>query len=288
MTSSPRLWRAPAKVNLTLHVRGRRADGYHELESLVAFACVGDILHFSPGEPLSLIVEGPTAALAGPDADNLVLRAARGLADRVPGLRLGAFRLVKRLPVAAGLGGGSSDAAAALRALAFANDLAPDDGRVRDAARATGSDVPVCLIPVARMMRGAGEDVGPPLGMAPMPALLVNPRVAVPTPPVFAALGLQRGESAHFGPSPEFDGDDLLGALRQARNDLQPPAERLAPAVSETIGLLSDLNGVTLARMSGSGATCFALFASRRHVVEGARRLKAERPGWWVRATWLR
>ena len=174
------------------------------------------------------------------------------------------------------------------RALARANDLALNDERVLETARATGSDVPVCLDPRARMMRGVGDLIDAPISLAPMPALLVNPRVAVPTPPVFAALGLQRGEAAHFGPSPEFVGGDVLAGLRAGRNDLQPPAERIAPAVSETIALLSAQPGVALARMSGSGATCFALFEDRRRVVDAARRVKSERPAWWVRATWLR
>ncbi|PWB84023.1 MAG: 4-(cytidine 5'-diphospho)-2-C-methyl-D-erythritol kinase, partial [Methylocystaceae bacterium] len=157
--------RAPAKINLTLHILGRRADGYHELESLVAFSGGGDLLRLEPGAELTLAVDGPTAAAAGDGADNLVLRAARQLAERVPGLRLGAFRLTKRLPVAAGVGGGSSDAAAALRLLARANNLSPDDPRLLDAARATGSDVPVCLDPRARFMRGAGEEIGERLGL---------------------------------------------------------------------------------------------------------------------------
>ena len=154
-----RRWRAPAKVNLTLHVLGRREDGYHDLDSIVAFAGVCDWLEFEPGEALALEVAGPTAGLAGPDADNLVLRAALALEQRVSGLKLGRFRLIKALPVAAGLGGGSSDAAAALRALAHLNGLDISDPRVKGAAEATGADVPVCLEPAARFMRGAGERV---------------------------------------------------------------------------------------------------------------------------------
>ncbi|HYU12172.1 MAG TPA: 4-(cytidine 5'-diphospho)-2-C-methyl-D-erythritol kinase, partial [Stellaceae bacterium] len=147
MTAAARAEKAPAKVNLTLRVLGRRADGYHDIESLVAFAGVGDALTFMPGGALALAVGGPTAAAAGDVADNLVLKAARALAERVDGVRLGRFVLSKRLPVAAGLGGGSADAAAALRLLARANRLALDDPRLRDAARATGADVSVCLDP---------------------------------------------------------------------------------------------------------------------------------------------
>ena len=148
---------APAKVNLTLRVIGRRADGYHDIESLVVFAAVGDALTFTRGREMSLAVRGPTAAASGDLADNLVLKAARELAERVEGLKQGRFALAKRLPVAAGLGGGSADAGAALRLLARANRIALDDPRLMAAARATGADVPVCLDPRPRLMRGIGE-----------------------------------------------------------------------------------------------------------------------------------
>ncbi len=181
---------APAKVNLTLRVLGRRADGYHDIESLVAFADVGDALTFAPARDLTLTVRGPTAAAAGDTADNLVLKAARALAERVDGLKLGRFALSKRLPVAAGLGGGSADAAAALRLLARANRMTRDDPRLMAAARATGADVPVCLDPRPRFMRGIGEILSEPLDLPRLPAVLVNPGVAVATKDVFAALRL--------------------------------------------------------------------------------------------------
>jgi len=283
------LWRAPAKVNLSLHVLGRRIDGYHELESLVAFACVGDLLAFSPDEELGLTVEGPTAIAAGPDDDNLVLKGARAFAAEVPGLRLGRFRLRKKLPVAAGLGGGSSDAAAALRALADHNGVSLDDPRLVEAARKTGADVPVCLQPRARVMRGVGDRIGPPLDWTPLPALLVNPGVPTPTPRVFAALGLERGASADFGPAVDFaGGGGRWENLRASRNDLQPAAIKVAPEIAETLQFLASLEGARLARMSGSGATCFALFSDRAALVRGARKVKAERPSWWARATHLR
>src|SRR5579871_3498517 len=153
---------APAKINLTLRISGRRSDGYHELESLVVFAPFGDRLTFSPNGPLDLDVSGPMADGAGPVADNLVLRAARALVDRIDGLRLGRFALHKELPSGAGLGGGSADAAAALRLIARANGISLDDPRVHDAARATGADVPVCLDPRPRGMRGIGEILSAP------------------------------------------------------------------------------------------------------------------------------
>ncbi|MBV8851392.1 MAG: 4-(cytidine 5'-diphospho)-2-C-methyl-D-erythritol kinase, partial [Methylobacteriaceae bacterium] len=217
--------RAPAKINLTLHVLGRRADNYHELESLVAFAGVGDALTFQPGDTLSLTVSGPNAAGVGADADNLVLRAAHELARRVDGLRIGAFHLAKRLPVASGIGGGSSDAAAALRLLARHNDLTLTDAPVGEAARATGADVPVCLAPSARLMSGMGERLSEPLKLAPLFAVLVNPGVAVETRAVFSRLGLMPGESTGSAPHPVMsapgDPSALLVALRKARNDLE-------------------------------------------------------------------
>jgi 4-diphosphocytidyl-2-C-methyl-D-erythritol kinase len=287
----PRRWRAPAKVNLSLQVLARRLDGWHELDSVVAFAGCCDQLAFEPAEMLSLTVDGPTAAAAGPTESNLVLSAARALAERVPRLRLGRFHLLKVLPVAAGLGGGSSDAAAALRALAAANGLASNDPRLFDAAAAIGADVPVCLDPRARRMAGRGERVGPTLGWPPLPAVLANPGVAVATPAVFAALGLAPGGSLQAPPMPRLEaGSDAaraLQALEAGRNDLQAAATRIAPAIGDALAALRRLDGARLARMSGSGATCFALFADRRAAARAARALRAAHPGWWVRATYL-
>lgn len=285
--------RAPAKVNLTLHVLGRRAgDGYHELESLVAFAGTADRLTLDPGAALGLTVSGPTAGPAGPTDDNLVLRAARGLAARVPDLRMGAFHLVKRLPVAAGIGGGSSDAAAALRLLACLNDLPLDHAALIAAARETGADVPVCLDPRARMMRGAGEEIGPVLRLAPLPAVLVNPGVPVPTAPVFKALGLTVGQTLDGAAHPDVAGglgaDALVAVLAPARNDLEAPALTVAPVIGEALAALRARDGCRLARMSGSGATVFALFADRRAAVRAAAALRAARPDWWVAPTFLR
>jgi 4-diphosphocytidyl-2-C-methyl-D-erythritol kinase len=284
--------RAPAKINLTLHIRGRRADGYHELESLVAFTGGGDTLRLAPGDDLSLIVDGPTARAAGATDDNLVLRAARHLAERVPGLRLGAFHLTKRLPVAAGVGGGSSDAAAALRLLAAANDLPLTDPRFLEAARAAGSDVPVCLDPRARFMRGRGEDVGEALGLAPLPAVLVNPGVPVETRAVFARLGLSPGQSANERPHPaisaELGEEALLAALRKGRNDMEDAACLDAPVIVDALAVLSAARGCRLARMSGSGATCFALFSTRQAASRAAMAIRRQHPGWWVKAAVLR
>jgi 4-diphosphocytidyl-2-C-methyl-D-erythritol kinase len=185
---------APAKINLTLRIFGRRADGFHELESLVAFAPFGDRLTLWPGRPLDLRVSGPMAAGAGPLADNLVLRAARALADEIEGVRLGRFVLLKRLPSGAGLGGGSADAAAALRLIAKTNGVPLDDRRIHAAARATGADIPVCVDSRPRVMRGIGEKLSAPLVLPKLGILIAHPGLALPTGPVFKALGLAPGE----------------------------------------------------------------------------------------------
>ncbi len=284
--------RAPAKINLSLHVLRRREDGYHDLESLVAFAGSGDLLTFTEGPELALHVVGPTAPHAGADADNLVLKAARALAARVPGLRLGRFDLVKRLPVAAGIGGGSSDAAAALRLLAEANGLASDDPRLFEAAKATGADVPVCLQAKARMMRGIGEKLGSPMTLPPMMAVLVNPGVKVETRDVFRRMNLTAGEDSILPAHPHVPeicgGDTLLGALRKARNDMEDAAGVLAPVIGDVLAVLGAARGCRLARMSGSGATCFGLFDTCRAAGQALKVIRRDHPGWWVKATVLR
>lgn len=275
---------APAKINLFLHVLGRRPDGYHALESLVTFAGLGDRLRLVPGALLSLTIEGPFGAGLAADEGNLVLRAARAFAAHVPGARLGAFTLAKNLPVASGIGGGSSDAATALRLLAGANGLALDDPRVMDAARLLGADVPVCLDPAApRLMRGIGHELGPRLAARLMPALLVNPGVAVATADVFRALGLAPGDS--FRPGENDPAAD--GLLAGTRNDLEPPARALAPAITEALAALRAQAGCAFARMSGSGATCFALFARAGDAEDARLRLACEHPRWWVARTVL-
>jgi 4-diphosphocytidyl-2-C-methyl-D-erythritol kinase len=280
---------APAKVNLTLRVIGRRADGYHDLESLVAFADIGDELSFAPFGDLALTASGPGAAQAGDGADNLVIKAASALAARVAGLRLGAFHLDKRLPVAAGLGGGSADAAAALRLLARVNELALDDGRLFDAARATGADVPVCLDPRPRLMRGIGDILSAPLRLPPLPAVLVNPGVALATKAVFAGW-VAAGEPAAFDASRltmTSSRDECLQLLAVQANDLEPAAMALAPPIAEVLLALRAQSGCRLARMSGSGATCFGLFSTAAGAIEAANTLAAAHPRWWIRATAL-
>ncbi len=286
------LTRAPAKINLTLHVLGRRQDGYHDLESLVAFAGVADILALDPARPLALSVSGPTAAAAGSPDHNLVLKAAGALNERVPGLRLGAFALTKRLPVGGGVGGGSSDAAAALRLLARLNGIELADERVQAAARATGADVPVCVAPRSRLMAGTGDRLGTPLMARPIYAVLANPGIHVGTPEVFRRMGLAPGEARDLGRHPvlhdDLDHPGFFAALREGRNDMEPAALSLAPAIGDAIDALSSTAGPRLVRMSGSGSTCFALYDDRRSARTAAALLGRARPDWWVRATALR
>jgi len=282
---------APAKVNLTLRVIGRRADGYHELESLVAFARVGDRVEFASGDSLALDVAGPFAAAAGNLADNLVLKAARQLAGRVPGLVLGRFVLTKELPVAAGLGGGSADAAAALRLIARANALAFDDARLAEAARATGADVPVCLDPRARVMRGIGEVLSAPINLPPLPTVLVNPGVPLATKDVFAAFARtgvpKAGDAFDAAAMSGASVEAALGSLADGGNDLEPAAVSLCPAVADALAALRATPGCRLARMSGSGATCFGLYLSESAAAPAAQAISGGHPNWWVRATVL-
>lgn len=285
---------APAKINLTLRISGRRADGLHELESLVAFAPFGDRLTFSPGGPLDLDVSGPMAEGAGPLADNLVLRAALALAERIEGLSLGRFTLHKELPSGAGLGGGSADAAAALRLIAKANGISIDDARVHDAARATGADIPVCVDPRPRIMRGIGEILSAPVKLPPLGILIVHPGFALPTGPVFKALGLAPGEQFVAScPRQSEAADDgwqgagrepLLAWLASQRNDLEAPAIAIAPAVADALGVIAGLAGCRLARMSGSGSACFGLFDDGDSAAAAAEQVAGARPSWWVRA----
>jgi 4-diphosphocytidyl-2-C-methyl-D-erythritol kinase len=293
--------RAPAKVNLTLRVLRRRPDGYHDIESLVVFADVGDMLTFTRARALALVMRGPTAAATGDVADNLVLKAARALAERVPGLKLGRFVLTKRLPVAAGLGGGSADAAAALRLLARANRIALGDPRLLAAARATGADVPVCLDPRPRVMRGIGDILSEPLDLPRLPAVLVNPGVAVPTKDVFAALVIAPGTTTGGAlgtdsapsktPIPRPPGGEtratLLARIAGDGNDLEVPTIALQPVIADVLAALRSFPTCRIARMSGSGATCFGLFDSMRTSAAAAQALRTRHATWWVRATRL-
>ncbi len=279
---------ARAKINLTLRITGRRADGYHELESLVVFADIADTLTLDPAAHTSLDITGPFADAIGAAADNLVLKAFNALAALVPGLKGGRFRLDKHIPVAGGVGGGSADAAAALRLLARHNGLSFDDARLMTAALRVGADVPVCFMSRACIMTGVGERLSPPLRLPALPALLVNPRVGVSTRDVFAVLaksGLPKDGRA-LGDVPR-DAGALVEFLRGHGNDLTAPAIACAPVIGDVIEALKALPGVRLARMSGSGATCFALFATEAEAKSAESQLAAQRPEWWAAATVL-
>ncbi len=280
---------APAKVNLTLRVVGRRPDGYHLLESLVVFAGVSDRVTLQPGTDLTLSVRGPNAAAAGPVDSNLVVRAARSLAGEFDGLKPGRFTLTKRLPAAAGIGGGSADAAAALRLLSRANRIALSNPRLVRAAASVGADVPVCLDPRPRVMRGIGEKLSKPLRVPKWPAVMINPGVAVPTRDVFAALhrsGWQAQPATQARGVPAARAA-FLDYVRRRANDLEAPALELAPEIAAVLVALRSTAGCELARMSGSGATCFGLYATPRHAAAAARKIAAAEPGWWVCATEL-
>lgn len=242
--------RAPAKINLTLHVLGRQENGYHSLESLVAFTGAGDRLQLSPNPTLSIQTYGPTATNLGSANDNLVMRAARNLAERIEGLALGAFYLEKRLPVAAGIGGGSSDAAAALRLIAQLNQLSLSDPRLVEAASATGADVPVCLETRARMMRGVGDVLGSKLELPPLSAVLINPGIPVDTKPIFQRLGLECGQKLNTLPHPALpiglDFNAFLKQIELGRNDLEDAACQLAPIIVDVLAILRAARGSRL------------------------------------------
>ncbi len=282
---------APAKINLALHVTGRRADGYHLLDSLIAFASVGDHVSLRKADDFSLAIEGPFAAGLETGEGNLALRAARAMAQGWPGL-FGPvhIRLQKNLPVASGIGGGSADAAAVIRAMMRAHDASPPGEELAAMALSLGADVPVCLTGRACRMRGIGEQLRPLPHVPRFFALLVNPGVAVSTAQVFAALGLRKGQKAH-APLPEDplpqDPRQALFALRAMRNDLQPLACALQTEITACLTALDAVPGARLARMSGSGATCFALFETESAARAAALRLRKAHPEWWAKAAVL-
>lgn len=283
---------AYAKINLALHVRRRRDDGYHDLETLFAFCADGDLLTAEPSETLDLVIEGPFSEGLSAGVDNLVLRAAEALRVAAGVTAGAAIRLDKRLPVASGIGGGSADAAAALRLLARLWDVPPDTVDLHAIAAGLGADVPACLL--SRTCRGEGKgDTLRPIAaeaLSGLPLLLVNPGVAVPTGPVFAGWDrIDRGALPEID-GPETDGaaGDPLAVALAARNDLEPPARLLQPVIGEVMMALAAMPGVVLARMSGSGATCFALFRDEATRDEADRSIALTHPDWWRLPTCLR
>jgi 4-diphosphocytidyl-2-C-methyl-D-erythritol kinase len=283
---APVVCAAPAKLNLYLHVTGRRDDGFHLLDSLIAFAAVHDAVRLERADALTLSVDGPLAAGVPTDGSNLVLKAAEALRAAF-GLKDGAaITLTKRLPAAAGIGGGSSDAAAALRGLCRLWRLPAGDPRLGEIALALGADVPMCLAGHAAVATGIGERLTPFDGLPAAPVVLVNPGVPVATPAVFKArTGPFTAAAALSGPV--ADAPSLAAALARRGNDLGPAAETLAPVIADARLALESAPGNLLARMSGSGATCFGLFQREKDARDAAARIASERPDWWISATRL-
>jgi 4-diphosphocytidyl-2-C-methyl-D-erythritol kinase len=280
---------ARAKINLTLEVRGRRSDSYHELESLVAFAELGDSVELACRDELALTIDGPFAKGLS-SAGNLVIDAAN--AAKRPGLKLGHFRLTKNLPVAAGLGGGSADAAAALRLLARANRDALSPEALGALAAGLGSDVTICLNSRPALMYGRGEKVVELSGFPSCGVLLANPGVELATAKAYAALeapplGAVPNEALPVPPEFAERFESLIDYARTRGNHLEAPALRLAPVVGEVLAALADLPAARLVRLSGSGATCFALFQSAVEAERAAILLSARRPAWWIAASTL-
>jgi 4-diphosphocytidyl-2-C-methyl-D-erythritol kinase len=276
---------APAKLNLYLHVVGKRDDGYHLLDSLIAFAAVHDTVSVRPAPALTLKLAGPFAAPLQRETDNLVLRAARVLAEAAGGRRGAQIRLIKRLPVASGIGGGSADAAATLKALArlWRLDDAIDLGAL---ALPLGADVPMCLAGHAALASGIGERLAPVPALPPAALVLVNPMARLPTNRVFQArTGAFSAPGAPLGPC--ADAAALAAALADRRNDLTAPAIGLRPQIRAVLDALAGAEGCLIARMSGSGATCFGLFADDAAAGQAAAAIAGRHRSWWVCATRL-
>ena len=280
---------ARAKVNLTLHIKGKRRDGYHELESLVVFADVSDELVFTPASEDRLSLEGPFAGLV--DGENLVLKAKRAFASWLGVTVSGDFLLKKNIPVAAGLGGGSSDAAATIRALLKVYDRDEDTKTFIRQSASIGADVPVCLQDSAAWMCGLGERVTPVCGLTPLPALLVNPGIKLSTAAVFKTLNAKPLQAEEAEAPPSFPGwrnpQEAAVWLNEGRNDLEAPAIALEPAVKKVLDALRRLDGCMLSRLSGSGPTCFGIFLSQDAAAEAASEMRRSYPNWWVQATTL-
>jgi 4-diphosphocytidyl-2-C-methyl-D-erythritol kinase len=274
---------ARAKVNLYLHVTGRRADGYHLLDSLIVFAETGDEIAVAPAGELSLAIDGPFADELGAGPDNLVLRAADAL-RRLTGTHSGAaITLTKNLPIASGIGGGSADAATTLSALCYLWKVAPERRALMALATSLGADVPVCLDGRPSLVAGIGDEIATVEGLPPAWLLLANPRVATPTPAVFKARQGAFSSSKPWGASPK-DFAQFAARLRSTSNDMTEAAISVTPAIRDVLVALASLPGCALARLSGSGATCFGLFANERTARAAEASLRAAESGWWVAA----
>lgn len=277
---------ARAKINLYLHITGRRRDGYHLLDSLIVFAALGDTVEVRLDDGLSLAVEGPFAAAVPHGGENLVLRAAQALADAAGVKACARIRLIKRLPAASGIGGGSADAAATLKALASLWNVRPLSDDLERIALALGADVPVCLRSMPSFVGGIGEQIVPAPALPDVWMVLANPGVAVATTDVFRRRSGAFSQPARFNAAPA-DAHALAALLAERRNDLTHAAAGLAPVIAKLLAHLGRLPGALLARMSGSGATGFALFADADAAEVAAAELRAAQPSWWVTATVL-
>ncbi|MCE9649954.1 MAG: 4-(cytidine 5'-diphospho)-2-C-methyl-D-erythritol kinase [Parvibaculum sp.] len=277
---------APAKINLSLKVLGRRPDRYHELQSLVVFAACGDVLTGEPADALSLDVAGPFAGALAGEGDNLVLQAAKLLGDYLGIEPKAHLRLEKNLPVASGIGGGSADAAAAFRLLKKLWNADTDPSALASLALCVGADVPVCLDVAPALMWGKGELIARTDALPPFWLVLANPGVALSTAEVFGALAAPDLAEKCAGPIlPAMRSfDDLTAWLADNGNDLEAPARKLAPAIADVLEALKATKDCRLARMSGSGATCFGMFADEVSARAAEAALKKARPGWWVAA----
>ncbi|MGI9372065.1 MAG: 4-(cytidine 5'-diphospho)-2-C-methyl-D-erythritol kinase [Hyphomicrobiales bacterium] len=279
--------RARAKINLSLHVTGKRADGYHLLDSVVGFTAFGDELTFKHADEFSLKIDGPFGAGLETDADNLVLRAARALAQLKPDIFTGAeMSLRKNLPVASGIGGGSADAAAALRGLIRLFGTEIDDDALSAVALTLGADVPVCLASRTCRMRGIGERIDFLNTLPECPMVLVNPGVEVSTPAIFRALDGKFGNPLDIADESFSDVADFADWLATQRNDLQMPAISIEPVIADVVSALERDENCLLARMSGSGATCFGIYDTHTEAEAAADALKAVHPNWWISATY--
>jgi 4-diphosphocytidyl-2-C-methyl-D-erythritol kinase len=275
---------APAKINLYLHVVGRRPDGYHLLDSLIVFAETGDVVTAAADSDLSLAIDGPFAGKLAADDDNLVLRAARALRDLTGSAAGARIALTKNLPVASGIGGGSADAAATLRALAALWNVAPGRAALAQLALRLGADVPVCLDSRPSFIGGIGEEIAPAGALPPVHMLLVNPGIATSTPAVFKARSAGFSQPARWV-APPADAHALAEALKLRRNDLADPAIIVTPVIREVLAALNGTGYCLLARLSGSGATCFGLYATAEAAEAARRQVAAAHPAWWVVAT---